>query len=132
MTNNGLSYSCKFSSESSNTSGKWLFKGYLLLLGDCRRNGGCILVLGFVVELVLIADGVLLSGVIDGVDGYFGGVDDGVRNSGKTVMWSKNVSNCFNERALCNVSKGRIGGTPPKPSIAIRNKQRRRNVSLNA
>lgn len=59
-------------------------------------------------------------GVVEGV-GYFGGVDDGVLNNGIEVIWSKNMSSCRNDNALCNVSNGLIGGTPPKPSMAITN-----------
>lgn len=57
-----------------------------------------------------------MSGVGTGVDGYFGGDDAGVLNNGAVVIFSKNASICFNDNALCNVSNGRIGGTPPKPS----------------
>lgn len=52
------------------------------------------------------------------MEGYFGGVEDGVRNIGADVIRSKKLSNCFKERALCNVSNGLIDGTPPHPSIA--------------
>lgn len=52
------------------------------------------------------------------MEGYLGGVEDGVRNIGADVIRSKKLSNCFKERALCNVSKGRMEGTPPHPSIA--------------
>jgi hypothetical protein len=58
-------------------------------------------------------------GVGNGVDGYFGGVDDGVLNNGAAVICSRKVSICFSDRALWSVSRGRIGGTPPKPSIAV-------------
>lgn len=51
-----------------------------------------------------------------GVDGNFGGEDAGVLNNGAVVIFSKNPSNWRNDRALCNVSNGRIGGTPPNPS----------------
>lgn len=56
------------------------------------------------------------AGVGNGVDGNFGGDEAGVLNIVVVVMLSKKVSNCFSDRALCNVSKGRIGGTPPIPS----------------
>jgi hypothetical protein len=76
---------------------------YSLLPGDCRWSGG---------------------GGIDavdgrGVDGFLGGDDAGVRNSGADVMTSRKESICRNESALCRVSRGLIGGTPPHPSIAI-------------
>lgn len=56
-----------------------------------------------------------------GVEGYLGGVEAGVLKSGVTVIWSRKLSNCRNDKALCKVSKGRIGGTPPIPSIAKNN-----------
>lgn len=59
-----------------------------------------------------------LVGVGKGVEGYLGGVEDGVRNIGAEVILSKKLSNCFKESALCNVSSGLIDGTPPHPSIA--------------
>lgn len=52
----------------------------------------------------------------NGVDGYFGGDDAGVLNIVVVVIFSKNPSNCFSDNALCKVSSGRIGGTPPNPS----------------
>lgn len=55
-------------------------------------------------------------GVVNGVDGYFGGDEAGVLNNGAVVIFSKNPSNCFSDNALCKVSNGRIGGTPPNPS----------------
>lgn len=55
-------------------------------------------------------------GVGNGVDGYFGGDEAGVLNIVAVVIVSRNVSNCFKESALCKVSRGRIGGTPPNPS----------------
>jgi hypothetical protein len=87
--------------------GCWFVHGskqYSLLPGDCRWSGG---------------------GGIDavdgrGVDGFLGGDDAGVRNSGADVMTSRKESICRNESALCRVSRGLIGGTPPHPSIAIR------------
>ncbi|KAI9582112.1 hypothetical protein GQX74_011607 [Glossina fuscipes] len=54
-----------------------------------------------------------------GVDGFFGGVHVGVLNSGAVVIFSRKLSSCLSERALCSVSKGRMGGTPPKPSKTI-------------
>lgn len=51
-------------------------------------------------------------GVSNGVDGYLGGDEAGVLNIVIVVIFSKNASNCFNDNALCNVSSGRIGGTP--------------------
>lgn len=58
-------------------------------------------------------------GVGNGVDGYFGGDDAGVLNDVAVVIFSRNVSNCFNDNALCNVSNGLIGGTPPNPSNTV-------------
>lgn len=55
-------------------------------------------------------------GVNSGVDGNFGGDEAGVLNIVVVVIFSKNPSNCFKLSALCSVSKGRIFGTPPKPS----------------
>lgn len=52
----------------------------------------------------------------NGVDGNFGGDDAGVLNVLTVVICSKNVSSCFSDSALCSVSNGRMGGTPPKPS----------------
>lgn len=53
--------------------------------------------------------------VINGVDG-FGGDEPGVLNIVVVVIFSKKASNCFSDNALCNVSRGRIGGTAPNPS----------------
>lgn len=50
------------------------------------------------------------------MDGYLGGDDAGVLNIVVVVIFSKNVSNCRSDNALCKVSNGRIGGTPPNPS----------------
>lgn len=55
-------------------------------------------------------------GVNSGVDGNFGGDEAGVLNIVVVVIFSKNPSNCFKLSALCSVSRGLIGGTPPKPS----------------
>lgn len=55
-----------------------------------------------------------------GVEGYLGGVEDGVRNKGAHVILWRNASIWRRERALWRVSSGRIGGTPPKPSIATK------------
>lgn len=55
-------------------------------------------------------------GVSNGVDGYLGGDDAGVLKIIVVVIFSKNASNCFNDNALCSVSSGLIGGTPPNPS----------------
>lgn len=63
-------------------------------------------------------EGTTLPLVGVGVDGYLGGVEEGVRNIGAEVILSKKLSNCFKESALCNVSSGLIDGTPPQPSIA--------------
>lgn len=49
---------------------------------------------------------------------YFGGEEAGVRNKGALVIISRKESNWRNDNALWRVSKGLIGGTPPKPSIA--------------
>lgn len=57
-------------------------------------------------------------GVGNGVDGCLGGVEEGVLNKGAAVILSRNESICFKDKALCRVSKGLMGGTPPKPSIA--------------
>lgn len=58
------------------------------------------------------------TGVGSGVDGYFGGEEAGVLNSGPVVIFSRKLSSWRSDRALCRVSSGRIGGTPPNPSIA--------------
>lgn len=50
--------------------------------------------------------------------GTFGGDGMGVFCWSDEVIASRNPSSCFMDRALCNVSKGRMGGTPPHPSIA--------------
>lgn len=55
-------------------------------------------------------------GVNNGVDGYFGGDEAGVLKIIVVVIFSKNPSNCFKDSALCSVSNGLIGGTPPNPS----------------
>lgn len=55
-----------------------------------------------------------------GVEGYFGGVEDGVRNKGADVILLRKASIWRKESALWRVSNGRIGGTPPKPSIATK------------
>lgn len=57
-------------------------------------------------------------GVGHGVDGYFGGDDAGVLSIVAVVICSRNVSSCFSDNALCSVSNGRIGGTPPNPCRA--------------
>jgi len=77
-------------------------KKYSLLLGDCKWSRGC---------GIDAVDGT-------GVDGFLGGDDAGVRNSGADVIMSRNESSCRKESALCSVSSGLIGGTPPHPSIA--------------
>lgn len=59
------------------------------------------------------------TGVGHGVDGYLGGDDAGVLNIVAVVMSSRKTSSCFNDNALCSVSSGRIGGTPPKPSKTV-------------
>lgn len=59
------------------------------------------------------------TGVGHGVDGHFGGDDAGVLDTVAVVIFSRNASSCFNDNALCNVSNGRIGGTPPNPSKTI-------------
>lgn len=51
-------------------------------------------------------------------DGNFGGEEAGVRNNGALVIRSRKASSCRKDNALCRVSRGRIGGTPPNPSIA--------------
>lgn len=55
-------------------------------------------------------------GVGFGVEGFFGGEEAGVLKSGAVVIFSRNKSSCLSDKALCNVSNGRIGGTPPNPS----------------
>lgn len=45
-----------------------------------------------------------------------GGDDAGVLNMVVVVIFSRNPSNCFSDNALCNVSSGLMGGTPPNPS----------------
>lgn len=64
------------------------------------------------------------TGVGNGVDGYFGGDEAGVLYDVDVVMCSRNVSSCFSDSALCNVSSGRIGGTPPKPSKTLSNEKK--------
>lgn len=59
------------------------------------------------------------TGVGRGVDGYFGGEDAGVLDVVAAVIRSRNASNCFNDSALCSVSSGLIGGTPPNPSNTV-------------
>lgn len=54
-------------------------------------------------------------------DVILGGDEAGVRNRGALVIICRKQSSCRNDRALCSVSNGLIGGTPPKPSIAIKN-----------
>lgn len=58
----------------------------------------------------------LLWGV--GVLGTLGGEGMGVFSWIDDVIESRKPSSCFIDRALCKVSKGLIGGTPPHPSIA--------------
>ena len=64
---------------------------YLLLVGDCSRRGCWPLFELDVMELV---------GVGKGVDGYLGGVDEGVRNTGAAVILSRKASNCLKDKAL--------------------------------
>lgn len=72
---------------------------HLLDEGDCNpRGGGC--------DLDCL-----------GVEGIFGGDESGVRNCAR-AMCSRKASSCFKDRALCSVSRGLIGGTPPNPSIS--------------
>lgn len=63
------------------------------------------------------------------MDGYLGGLDAGVLNNVIIVIFSRNVSICFNDNALWSVSSGRIGGTPPNPSRTKENQisQKREN-----
>jgi len=65
-------------------------------------------------------------GSLGRLPGSFGGEahDGGVLN-GAVVMRSRKASSCRNERALCRVSSGRIGGTPPHPSIAANSEMTR-------
>lgn len=56
-------------------------------------------------------------------DGNFGGEEAGVRKKERLVIISRNESNCLRDKALCSVSNGRIGGTPPNPSIAVTREQ---------
>lgn len=67
---------------------------YVLLLGDCNLPA------------------TVINPLHSGVDGSFGGVQLGA------VIFSKNPSICRKLNALCSVSSGLIGGTPPNPSIA--------------
>lgn len=57
-------------------------------------------------------------GVGNGVEGFLGGDEAGVLYICVVVIRSRKVSNCRSDKALCSVSSGRIGGTPPKPSRA--------------
>lgn len=61
------------------------------------------------------------TGVGNGVEGNLGGDDAGVLNIVVVVIFSKNASNWRKDNALCSVSNGRIGGTPPKPSKTTEN-----------
>lgn len=85
----------------------------LLLPGDCNLNDW-----DFVDAKPHTGKPEPFVGVGNGVDGCLGGVEEGVLKRGAAVILSRNVSICFKDRALCRVSKGLIGGTPPKPSIA--------------
>lgn len=58
------------------------------------------------------------TGVGSGVDGYLGGDEAGVLKRGPVVIFSRKLSSWRSDRALCRVSSGRIGGTPPNPSSA--------------
>jgi hypothetical protein len=51
-------------------------------------------------------------------EGNLGGEEAGVRKSGTPVIISRKESSCRSDKALCSVSRGLMGGTPPKPSIA--------------
>lgn len=57
-------------------------------------------------------------GVGKGVEGFLGGDEAGVLYICVVVIRSRKVSSWRSDNALCNVSSGRIGGTPPKPSRA--------------
>lgn len=48
-------------------------------------------------------------------NGVLGGDEAGVLNSGPVVIFSRKWSSWRRDNALCNVSSGRIGGTPPNP-----------------
>lgn len=69
--------------------------------------------------LTHVSSSIVVVIIESGVEGFFGGVHVGVLNSGAVVIFSRKLSSCLSERALCSVSKGRIGGTPPKPSKTI-------------
>lgn len=56
------------------------------------------------------------SNVELGVVGIFGGDETGVLKIGAETIFSRKRSNCLSDKALCRVSNGRIGGTPPNPS----------------
>ena len=68
-------------------------------------------------------------GVGSGVDGYLGGDEAGVLYICVVVIRSRNVSNWRKDKALCKVSSGRIGGTPPMPSRANIEMRRGRGYS---
>lgn len=72
----------------------------------------------------LLANVPILSGNVCGVWIGVGDDDAGVLNNGTVTIFSRKPSNCFRDNALCSVSNGRIGGTPPNPS-----KTRRLNES---
>lgn len=77
----------------------------------------------FVGVLAVGSSSIVVVPIIDnGVDGFLGGVHVGVLNSGADVIFSKKLSNCLSDNALCNVSNGRMGGTPPKPSRTVNEK----------
>lgn len=80
------------------------------------------LLVGVLAVAEQISSSVMVVIIDRGVEGFFGGVHVGVLNSGAEVIFSKKLSSCLSDKALCNVSKGRIGGTPPKPSRTVKGK----------
>lgn len=60
----------------------------------------------------------LRDSCVDPAGDDFGGDEAGVRYNGAVVIISRNESSWRNDNALCRVSRGLMGGTPPKPSIA--------------
>lgn len=56
---------------------------------------------------------------VDPAGDDLGGDEAGVRYNGALVIISKNESSWRSDNALCKVSRGLMGGTPPKPSIAM-------------
>lgn len=63
--------------------------------------------------------GGLSDSCVDPAGDDFGGDEAGVRYNGAVVIISRKESSWRSDSALCSVSSGLMGGTPPKPSIAV-------------